>query len=101
MRAKLLIAQQSYLLGAILNYRYCTLYGKLDSLVAIYKEQTSQLMKLTISYGRNKKIQTYSTLSLFAMQSRIQESIATWSKIVLVDSVTGKIGILCLNFCSI
>lgn len=101
MRVKLLIAKQSYLLGAILNCRYCTLYGKLDGLVVTYKEQTIQLMELTISYGGDKKIQTYSTLSLFATQSWIQESIATWSKIVLVDSVTGKIGILCLNFCSI
>lgn len=62
MRAKLLIAWQSYLLGAISNSRYCILNKKLEGLVATSKEQASQLMELAISYGPDRTKHTYSTL---------------------------------------
>lgn len=59
MKVKFLIARQSYSLGAILNCIYCTSYGKLDSLATIAREQTSQSMKLDISYGSNSIERTY------------------------------------------
>ncbi len=101
MRAKLLIARQSYPLRAISNCRYCTLCEKLDGLVATGREQTSQLIELAISYGPDRTERTYSTLPSLATQPPSQESIAAWSEIVLVDSIATRIGILRLSPTSI
>ncbi len=47
-----------------------------------------------MSYGPDRTECTYSTLPLLAMQPPLQESIAAWSEIILVDSIVTRIGML-------
>lgn len=101
MRAKLLIARQSYSLETILNCRYCTPCKKLDGLVIIGKEQILQLMKLAISYSPDKTERIYSILLSLPTQPLAQKGMAIWFEIVLIDSVIAKIGILHLSPISI